>query len=276
MQRAHATLSDEVKLRQDDTEEGAAPRKVRVEHVTIDGAPDLEESIRARIHDRLPENGFESDSDWIDAIEENAEEVLRDNGYFGAKVSAQARVLSSDSAEEQVSVYCQVAEGRQYRLGDIRFTGVHVFPPSELRSRVPLSDGDLFDLGKLRKGFEAWTRLYGTLGYINFTASPDIKISDDRQLISVVVKVEEDKQFTVGSVEVLGLDQQISSHGLKMKLKRGEVFNSKFVEDFFNDNKPLLPTDVSPWQNVEIKQDPEDDTVAIVFDLRPCPQPTSQ
>jgi outer membrane translocation and assembly module TamA len=276
MQRAHATLSDQVKLRQDDTEEGAPPRKVRVEDVLIESAPDLEESIRARIHDRLPENGLVSDSDWIDVVQENAEEVLQDNGYFGAKVSARARVLSQDDAEEQVSVYCQVAEGQQYHLDNIGFTGVHAFPPSELRSRISLSDGELFDLSKLRKGIEAWTSLYGTQGYLNFTASPDIKISDDRQLISVVIEVEEDKQFTVGSVEVLGLDQQLSSHGLKIKLKRGDVFNSKFVEDFFKDNKPLLPAKVSHWRNVEIKQDAEDDTVAIVFDLRPCPQPTSQ
>lgn len=275
-QRAHTPLPDEVKLRQDETEGGALPRKVHVEDVTIDGAPDLEESIRARIHEWLPKNGYESDSDWIDWIAENAEEVLRDNGYFDAKVNTQARVLSSDTAEEWVSVYCHVREGPQYRLADIQFTGVHVFPPSQLRSWVPLSDGELFDISKLRKGLEAFSRMYGTRGYINFTASPNITTSDDRQYISVVVNVVEGRQFTVGSVQVFGLDHLISGHDIKLKLKHGDVFNPNFIDDFFQDNQLLLPAGVSPRENVEIKQRLRDATVAIVFDLRPCPRPSSQ
>ena len=98
--RARSTLPSEMKDMQNGTEEETLHTKVRVEEVTIEGAADLQESIRARIDDRLPEDGFKSDSDWIDFLEETAREVLQDNGYFLAKVSAQPRVLSSDSAEE--------------------------------------------------------------------------------------------------------------------------------------------------------------------------------
>jgi hypothetical protein len=64
LRRTHATLPDEMKDMQKEAErEEASHPKVRVEDVTIEGAPDLEESIRALIDDRLLENGFESDSD---------------------------------------------------------------------------------------------------------------------------------------------------------------------------------------------------------------------
>jgi outer membrane protein insertion porin family len=265
-----------VKLRQDETEEGAPLRKVRIQDVTIEGAAELEASIKGRIGRWLPENGFESDDDWIDALEETARDVLRDNGYFRAKVSARAHALSRDSAEELVSVDCQVTEGQQYRLSDIQLDGARVFPAAGLRSRVPLDDGDIFDLGKIRKGVEAWTSLYGSIGYVNFTASPGLKIDEDRQLISLVFDLEEGRQFRVGSVEVVSLDREVSRHALKMKLEPGDIFNNDFVDAFFEDNKPLLPADVSRWDNVEIKQDPKNDTVAIVFDVRPCPQPSSQ
>jgi outer membrane protein assembly factor BamA len=206
---------------------------------------------------------------------ETAKEVLQDNGYFLAKVSAQARVLSSDSAEERVSVSVRVAEGRQYRLEGIQFTAAHVFPPSELRNRVPLYDGDVFDLGKLRQGLEALRHLYGSQGYINFTASPDIKIDDDHQYISVAFTIDENKQYRVGSVELLGLGREVSDHALQIKLKPGDVFNPQFVEDFFDDNKSLLPAHVSRRENTEIKQD-SNGTVVIVFDVRPRPQTSSQ
>ena len=60
-----------------------------------------------------------------------------------------------------------------------------------------------------------------------------------------------------------------------MKLKPGDIFNNAFVEDLFKDNQPLLPSDASPWRNVNIKQNPRNETVAIVFDVRPCTDPSS-
>ena len=91
------------------------------------------------------------------------------------------------------------------------------------------------------------------------------------QLISVAVELEEGTQFRVGSVEGLGLDREISDRALKMKLKPGDVFNPRFLEDFYKDNKSLWPADVSPKENTQIKQDSRDGTVDIVFDFRLCP-----
>jgi outer membrane translocation and assembly module TamA len=274
MQRAKTPLPEEVRNRQGETEEEAPARKVHIEDVIVDGTPGQEESIRARILRWLPEDGYDSDSDWIDWVKENAQAVLQENGFSEAKVTTQARVLGGDAAEEQVSVYCQVREGPQYRLANIQFTGAHAFSPSELRSRFPLSDGDLFDISKVREGLEALTRLYGSRGYINTTATPDLRPLRDRQLMSVVFNVEEGSQFRVGSVEVVGFDRQISS--LKIMLKVGDVFNANFLDDFFQDNKALLPAGVSPRENVQVKQHLGDATVAVVFDLRPCLQPSGQ
>jgi outer membrane protein assembly factor BamA len=92
----------------------------------------------------------------------------------------------------------------------------------------------------------------------------------------VVFNLEESHQFRVGSVKVVGLDREDSRQALKMKLKPGDIFNNDFVDDFFKDNKPLLPADVSRWDNVEIEQNPKNDTVSIVFDVGPCPQPSVQ
>jgi outer membrane protein assembly factor BamA len=87
-----------------------------------------------------------------------------------------------------------------------------VFPPSELRNHIPLDDGDVFDLGRIRQGIVAVSRLYTSLGYTNFTASPDIRIDHNHQSVSVVFELNEDQQFRLGSVEVLGLDREASDH----------------------------------------------------------------
>jgi hypothetical protein len=60
-----------------------------------------------------------------------------------------------------------------------------------------------------------------------------------------------------------------------MKLRPGDIFNSQFVEDFYSDNKSLLPPDVSR-RDTKIKQDGARGTVAIVFDASSCRETSSQ
>ena len=139
-----------------------------------------------------------------------------------------------------------------------------------MRKQFALRDGDV-DLQKIRQGLEALRRLYGTWGYINFVASPEIQADNTHQRISVLIEVEEGKQFRVGSVEVLGLDQETVDSVLKAKLRPGDVFNPKLVEEFSKKNKPLLPPDASPRDDMQLKQDGRNGTVAIEFDFRSCP-----
>lgn len=267
----YPTLREEIKNMQKEAEEEVPHPKVRVDAVTFGGAMHLPESIRAQITGRLEQTSFDNNSAWIDALREIVRMTLEQYGYFFAKVSAQGRVLSSNRAEERVSVTLQVAEGLLYRLGEIKFAKAHVFTPWELRKLFPLQDGDVFNTDKIREGIEALTRLYDSRGYININATPDLQVDYDDQRISVLMELGEDKQFRVGSVEVLGLDREISDHALKMKPKSGDVFNPKLIEDFYNGNKSVLPVDVSPRQDTQITQDARNGTVAIVFDVRGCP-----
>ena len=198
---------------------------------------------------------------------------MQDYGYFKAAVRPQPHTLRSNPSGEQAWVTFYVTEGPQYRLGQIQFAKAHVLPVAELRKQIPLKDGDVFDLSKIREGIEALTKLYDAHGYINFVASPDIQIDEARQAISVVMQLDEGHQFSVGSVQILGLDQQVSDQALKLNMKPGMVFSHKLVEDFYKQNKAILPADAS-WEDVTITQHARTDTVAVQFDFRGCPQTT--
>jgi outer membrane protein assembly factor BamA len=266
------TLADEIKDMQKrvEVEEEASYPKIRFDAVTFEGATHLPESIRAQITGRLDQTGFDNHSPWIDISRETVMDALQQYGYLFAKVSAEARILSSDPTEELVSVTFRVTEGPQYRLGEIQFANARVFPPWYLRKQFALQDGDVFDLQKIREGIDALTWTYGSQGYINFTAAPDLQVDNSHQRISVLMELEEDKQYRVGSVEVLRLGREISGHPLKMKLKPGDVFNPKLIEDFYNENKSVLPPDVSPSEDTQMAQNPREGTVEIVFDVRDC------
>lgn len=251
--------------------EDATELKFHIEDVTIDGAPDLEQSIRARISDWLQQNGSEGDSDLIKALEETVREVLQQNGYFVAKVTAQPQALNSDTESNSITVHIEVSEGELYRLRDIQFSNVSVFSPEKLRAEFTIQDGEPFNMSKIRRGIETLTVLYGSQGYINFTASPNIQIHREDRSLSILFECGEDKQFRVGTVEAFGFDSKVSHHNLIIKLKPGDIFNNDLIKEFYNDNKSILPPDVHPSGDTYVKQNPLDNTVAIVFDVRACP-----
>ena len=98
------------------------------------------------------------------------------------------------------------------------------------------------------KGLEDLRKAYGEIGFINFTSAPDTQFDDENGLISLVIDVDEGKQFRIGSVKVLGLDDAGREEMLKTLPKRGETFNDRIWE------KSLVSTE----------------TVSITFDFRPC------
>lgn len=267
----YPTFAEEIRAMQKGGEEKTPLPKIRVDDAIFKGATPLPESIRKQITARLGQTHFGTDSAWIDASRQMVVGALQQHGYFYAQVSAQSRVLSRDPAEEHVSLAFHIAAGPQYRLAEIRFAQAHVFPAGELRKQFPLQDGDIFNLERIRAGIEALTALYGSHGYINFTAAPDLQADNVHQRISVRLELGEGRQFRVGSAEVLGADRAIAEHSLKMPLKPGDVFNSRLIGEFYKENKSALPADVSPLEDTRITQNPRNGTVAIVFDVRTCP-----
>jgi hypothetical protein len=259
---------------QNDAGQDALLGKAHPEDVKIEGAPDLQDSIKAEIDDQLKQWGSEISCDVVGALAERVRDVLQNNGYFRAKVSTGTSVSNADPAEEQVSLTFRVAEGQEYRLGQIQFANAHVFPPRELRNQFPLQDGDVFNLGKIRQGLEASSRLYGSVGYINFTASPVLSIDNTHQRISVTFKIAEDEQFRVRSVKVLGLNPE-NSDKLVIRLKPGDIFNRNLIWEFYKDNQSVIPGDALLCKEIETNQDNINHTAAIVFHLRGCQAPPS-
>ena len=207
--------------------------------------------------------------------EEVIREFLQEQGYFTAKVSVQAQLLDSDLPNERYSLSVRIDDIRQFRLGDIQFREANpnnpiVFSSGELRELIPLGDGDVFNTKKIREGIEALSKLYHSHGYINFTATPALGINGDRQRISIVLELEVGSQFRVRNIEVLGLATQLESL-LKSKLIPGEIFNPQVVADFYKRNKSLLPADTSQ-ESIQVRQDPRNSTVDLVFDFRTCPR----
>jgi len=121
------------------------------------------------------ENKFEDDAQRVT-------DFYREKGYVKAQVGQpQLRILedSKDGKTRLVQLQVPVTEGPRYKIGEINFSGNTVVKSEGLRPLFKLQAGDWFNEKKIRKGFEKAKEVYGTGGYMEFTASPDYAFPDD-------------------------------------------------------------------------------------------------
>jgi len=217
---------------------------------------------------------------WLRVVQEvPIRNAWQERGYFRVQTSAESQVLSQDSASQHVSITVHVNEGPQYRLGEVEFRSAEdpppapeLFSPDELRQQIPLREGDLFNVDKIREGLDALRRLYLSKGYIDFTASPIISV-DDAQQISIVFELDPQKQFRVSTIEILGLDITLESL-LRSQIRPGDIFDATLINNFYKDHKSALPPNASPADaDNEVRRNVKDGTVDIKLDFRPCPPP---
>jgi outer membrane protein assembly factor BamA len=133
-----------------------------------------------------------------------------------------------------------------------------------------LRDGAAFDVAKIGIGLESLGRLYGSRGYIDFTPEPHTEIDEDTGTISLIIILDQQKQYRVGKVEVWGPDDA-KEKLLQSQWETGGIFDREKLETFFQENKSLLPSDASR-EDVVVLRNAKEGTVDLTFDFRVCPQ----
>jgi hypothetical protein len=233
--------------------------------------------------------------EWLNEfLEVVIRRAWQDQGYFKVEPSGQAVPRAADATYQHFSVILHVHEGPQYRLGAIHFVAASdssftdsqvapvpgpndsgskpalpkrnkvsdlegydppVFPVEELRSLFPIQDGEIFNVEKIRDGLDAMMKLYRAHGYIDFAPTPETEVDDVNQVVNIKMVLDEQLQYHIRSIAVEGLERGTQS-ALLWKIHPGDVFNRELLEQFFEDNKSILPED-SSQRNAELRRNPK-------------------
>src|SRR5207302_4516626 len=73
-----------------------------------------------------------------------------------------------------------------------------------LKSAFPLKQGDLFSTEKVRKALETYGKIYGEYGFIDFTPEPETEIDEEKKIINLTLKFDEQKQYFVRRIDCSG------------------------------------------------------------------------
>jgi len=250
---------------------GDAHRKVIVERIEFDRPVHLSDSDVEQVIKTANESEWDADSPaWVDALAEiGLRSAWQDQGYFKIALDAHAQSIGGDSNHERFLVVVHIInEGPQFHLGDIRFMGGTAIPEAELRQVFPLREGEFFSVRQVRAGIEGLTKLYNSHGYVDFTATPETNVDDNLQRISLMMRLDEQTQFRVGSVEIRGLDPSLEAR-LRSIIVPGEIINMEPITAFFKENRSVLPP--RGLDNLEIRRNVRTGIVDLTFDPRSCP-----
>ena len=250
---------------------GDAHRKVIVDRIEFDRPIHIPDSDVEQVIKTANESEWDADSrEWVDELAEiGLRSAWQDQGYFKIALTAHAQSIGGDSDYERFLVAVHVEnEGPQFHLGDLQFTGGTTIPEAELRQVFPLREGELFSVERVRAGLVVLTKLYSSHGYIDFTARSETEVDDNLHRISLVLHLDEQRQYRVGTLEIRGLDPSLESR-LTSIIVPGEIINYQSIVAFFKENRSVLPS--RRLDNFQIRRNPKTGIVDLTFDPRSCP-----
>jgi outer membrane protein insertion porin family len=159
-----------------------------------------------------------------DVVEEDRErlaEFYREHGYIDFELKEVA-VVNRDPKE--IVVQFKISEGKEYRVGDITFSGNSIFSTTDLTNGLrvvaprkvktgpnglPMDVGDVFTPKGLNSNVTAVEDFYGSKGYIDVTTSTRnlqvIKIPNiERGTIDLEFKIDEGQRSFIEKIEIRG------------------------------------------------------------------------
>lgn len=253
-------------------------KQVFLDEVRFEGDTKLSETELREAAAFILHEGRGLKPDQYDDLAELGRAAWQDRGYFRAEVTSTVTQLSHDFTSEHYGVVLLVKAGGKYRVGKIRLAklgdGEPAVPVAELRKLVPLQQGGVFDTSKLRDAFDAIHRRYRHSGYIDSVIVPEFDTDDVDGVVNLTLLLDEEKQFRVARVEILGLDAALQSE-LRSAALVDEPFDYDRILEFIEANRSKLPQGVGP-ADIDVDRDLEDASVNLTFDFRSCSQKTNR
>jgi len=124
-------------------------------------------------------------------------------GYIQAKFAKPRVTLSQD--RRYIDIMIDVEEGKQFRLGDVKFEGRDLlFSKEELRSSFAMQGQDVFSTGKLQEEILKLTDKYGDDGYAFANVIPKPQIRDGAQIVDLEIEIEKGEKVYWGKIKVSG------------------------------------------------------------------------
>ncbi len=173
------------------------------------------------------------------------EALYRSHGYIYVFMNPEY----TEKPHHVVDVTIKIAEGDQYRLGRVEFTGNKTTRDKVMRRELQLYEGDIMDMETFKKSILKISQL----GYYKVEEDPDFKVNNEKKTVDVTIKGTDTNrneiQFGAGYSQLDGLFGQFQFNTrnflgrgdtLGVQFQRGNrsnFFDVSFTEPWFLDQR---------------------------------------
>jgi len=209
---------------------------------TITGTQTIGATELADITSDLIGSCFDEGSEQL---EERIRASFQNRGYFAAKVK-RLGFKPSDvlGVPKPVTLEAEISDGPRYKLAEITFVENHAFSSQSLRKQFPLRRGDVFSRGKIASGLMSLRKLYGTEGFLDWTAIPDTKFASNGTA-NLNISIQEGPQYHMGKLDIVAAEEVSVRLWAEWKLAEGDVYDHTYIDQYLDANRDLLPAGFS-------------------------------
>jgi outer membrane protein insertion porin family len=203
-------------------------------------------------------------------LEEDIERIValyNDHGYIQARVESHDITVDRDKA--RVTVTIDMVEGPQYRVGEIKITGVTLFPESEVRRQLKFKSGDVFSRTSLRESARQISDLYSSIG----RASADIVPRTDMvpgNLVNISLEISEGPEVYVERINIAG---NVRSEDKILRREIPMVEGDLFTSQKLNRARQRL-INLGYFEAVNVTTQPGIDRTRIIVNVDVTERPT--
>src|SRR5881392_1329428 len=103
-----------------------------------------------------------------------------------------------------VTVTFTVVEGPQFKVGEIKLTGITLVPEQEVRRQLKFKAEDVFSRSKLRESIRSIENLYGTIGRASVDIVPKTEQVPGQNIINITFDITEGPEVVVERINISG------------------------------------------------------------------------
>ncbi len=204
-------------------------------------------------------------------LDEDIERIIvlyNDHGYVQARV--ESTDIKVDRERALVTVTLTVVEGPQFRIGEVKVTGLTLLPEKEIMRQIDFKRGDVFNRSAIREGVKAIEALYSTIG----RASADVSVRTDavpgQNAYNVTFEIVEGPEVYVERINIAGnVRSQDKILRREIPLHEGDLYTLQK-----RDRARQKLVNLGYFEKVDVTTQPGSDKTKIIVNVDVTEKPT--
>ena len=204
---------------------------------------------------------LESDIDRIIAL-------YNDNGFIQARV--ESHDVAIDREQARVTITIVVVEGPQFRVGEVKVTGVTLLPELEVERQILLKPGDVFSLTRVRDSVQGILNLYSTIGRASAEVTPRRDQLTEISQINLTFEITEGPEVYVERINISGnVRSEDKILRRELPLHEGDLYTLQK-----KDRARQKLVNLGYFESVNVTTQPGSDKTKIIVNVEVVERPT--